>query len=106
MSVVTLLVAVRPRWRHVAPWVVLVDAAVVVLALAAKESGERLQARLQQLDPSVADQHSRDARLVPYLAVAVFVAALLVWVTQRFPSFVPLAVVLALVAGVGGVWWT
>jgi hypothetical protein len=106
MSVVTLAVAARPRWRQNAPWVVLVDGAVVVLALAAKESGERFQTRLQQFDPSVAGQHSRDGRLVPYLAAAVLLAAVLVWAGQRFPRIVPLAVALALVAGVGGVWWT
>ena len=106
MSVVTLAVAARPQWRQNAPWVVVVDAVVVVLALVAKESGEKLQARLQKLDPTVADQHSKDARLVPYLAIAVFVAAVLVWAAQRIPGIVPLAVAVALVAGVGGVWWT
>jgi uncharacterized membrane protein YqjE len=106
MSLVTIAIAVRPRWRQHAPVVALVDGVVVVIAVAAKESGERLQARLQQFDPSVARDHSQLGRLVPYVALAVFAAAVLVWATQRFPRIVPLAVVVALVAGAGGVWWT
>jgi hypothetical protein len=106
MSLVTIAVAVRPRWRHHAPLVAVVDGAVVVVALVAKESGERLQTRLQQFNPAVALDHSRQGALVPYVALGVFAAALLVWATQRFPRIVPLAVVVALVAGAGGVWWT
>jgi hypothetical protein len=106
MSLVTIAVAVLPRWRHRAPAVALIDAAVVFLALVARNTGAKLQTRLQQLDPAVAHDHSREGRLVPYVALAVFVAAVLVWMTQRFPRIVPLAVVVALAAGVGGVWWT
>ena len=106
MSLVTIAVAVRPRWRHYAPAVALIDAVVVVCALVVKESGERLQARLQQLNPAVAHDHSQQGRLVPYVALAVFVAAVLVWATQRFPRIVPLAVVVALGAGATGIYWT
>ena len=106
MSLVTIAIAVRPRWRHHAPAVAIIDAGVVIAALVAKESGERLQARLQPLNPTVAQDHGHQGRLLPYVAVGVFVAAVLVWATQRFPRIVPLAVVVALVAGAGGVWWT
>jgi hypothetical protein len=106
MSLVTVAIALRPRWRHYAPVVALIDAAVVVAALVAKESGERLQARLQQLNPAVAHDHGQQGRYVPYVALAVFVAAVLVWATQRFPRIVPLAVVVALGAGAAGVYWT
>jgi hypothetical protein len=106
MSLVTIGVAVRPRWRQYAPAVAVIDGLVVVAAWAAKESGEKLQARLQQFDPAVARDHGEHGALVPYVALGVFVAAVLVWATQRFPRIVPLAVVVALVAGAGGVWWT
>src|SRR4051812_2718888 len=106
MSLVTIAVAVRPRWRQHASWVALVDGVVVVIALVTKESGEELQARLQQFDPAVAQEHGQQGTLVPYVALAVFVAAVLVWATQRFARIVPLAVVVALLAGAGGVWWT
>ncbi|HYJ74689.1 MAG TPA: DUF2231 domain-containing protein [Kineosporiaceae bacterium] len=106
MSLVTIAVAVRPRWRQYAPAVAVIDGLVVVAAWVAKESGEKLQARLQQFDPAVARDHGEHGALVPYVALGVFVAAVLVWATERFPRIVPLAVVAALIAGAGGVWWT
>src|SRR3954449_10864807 len=77
MSVVTIAVAVRRRWRSAAPWVVLADAVVVVLAFAAKESGEVLQKRLSQFTPDVAHDHAEHGQFVPYFAVALLVAAVL-----------------------------
>jgi hypothetical protein len=40
------------------------------------------------------------------VALAVFLAAVLVWSTQRFPRIVPLAVIVAVLAGAGGLAWT
>jgi hypothetical protein len=105
-SILTIAVAVRPRWRHYAPVVAVIDGVVVVAAWVAKESGEKLQARLQQFDPQVAHDHGERGSLVPYVALAVFLAAVLVWATQRFPRVVPLAVVVAVLAGAGGLAWT
>jgi hypothetical protein len=107
MSIVTAAVAVRRSWRHYAPAVVVVDAVVLVLAFAAKESGERLQGRLQQLgNPAVAQDHGEKGALVPYVALGVLVAAVLVWLTTRSARFVPVAVVVSLVAGAVGIGWT
>src|SRR3954449_5828426 len=74
MSVVTVAVAVRRRWRSAAPWVVLADAAVVGLCYAAKESGEALQARLSQFTPDVAENHGRHGDRLWYFAIALLVA--------------------------------
>jgi hypothetical protein len=106
MSLVTIAIAVRPRWRHHAPVVAVIDGLVVVLAWVAKLSGEELQARLQGFDPQVAHDHGEQGSLVPYVALAVFAAAVLLWATQRFPGLVPLAVVVAVLAGAGGLAWT
>jgi hypothetical protein len=106
MSLVTIAVAVRRRWRSAAPWVVLADAAVVAAAFVAKESGEVLQARLSQINPGVAKDHANYGTYVPWFAVAVLVAAVLVWLTSRSARLVPVAVVAALVTGVGAIGWT
>ena len=106
MSIVTAAVALRPRWRQYAPAVAVIDGIVVVIAFVAKKSGEVLQARLQQLNPAVAHDHGAQGRLVPYVALGVFVAALLVWATSRWAGLVPVAVGVSLLAGVAGVGWT
>jgi uncharacterized membrane protein len=106
MSIVTVAVALRPVWRRYALPVVVVNAAVLVAAYAAKESGERLQARLQQFNPTVAQDHAQQAGRVPYVALGVLVAAVLVWLTSRSARLVPVAVVVALVAGAAGIGWT
>ncbi len=106
MAVVTVAVAVRRRWRAAAPWVVLADAVVVGLAFVAKESGEALQARLSQFNQGVAAQHGEQGELVPYVALGLLAAAVLVWLTSRSARLVPVAVVVSLVAGAGAVGWT
>jgi hypothetical protein len=106
MSLATIAVAVRRRWRSAAPWVVLADAVVVVLAFAAKESGEVLQKRLSQFTPDVAHDHAEHGRFVPYFAVALLVAAVLVWLTSRSARLVPAAVVVAVLTGVAALGWT
>ena len=106
MAVVTVAVAVRRGWRSAAPWVVLADAVVVGLAYAAKESGEVLQERLGQFTPNVAEDHGKHGELVPYFALALLVAAVLVWLTSRSARLVPVAVALAVLTGVGALWWT
>jgi hypothetical protein len=106
MSVVTIAVAVRRRWRSAAPWVVLADAVVVGLSYVAKESGEVLQARLSQFTPNVAEQHGELGALLWYFALALLVAAVLVWLTSRSARLVPVAVVVAVVTGVATLAWT
>jgi hypothetical protein len=105
MAVVTVAVAVRRRWRSAAPFVVLADAAVVGLTYVAKESGQVLQTRLGQFTPNVAQDHGKHGDLVPYFALALLVAAVLVWLTSRSARLVPAAVVVAILTGVASLWW-
>src|SRR3954453_11664753 len=95
MAVVTMAVAVRRRWRSAAPWVVLADAVVVGLSYGAKESGEALQARLSQFTPNVAEDHGKHGDGLWYFALALLVAAVLVWLTSRSARLVPTAVAVA-----------
>jgi uncharacterized membrane protein YqjE len=106
MALVTIAVAVRRRWRAAAPWVVAADAVVVALAFVAKESGEELQRRKQQFDPSVAQQHSEQGNVLWLFALGLLVAAVLVWFTSRSARLVPVAVVVAVLAGGAAVTWT
>ena len=106
VSLVTIAVAVRRRWRGAAPWVVLANVVVVVLAFVAEESGEVLQTRLAQFNPGVAQQHSEYGEQVTWFALALLVAAVLVWLTSRSARLVPVAVAVALLTGVGALWWT
>ena len=105
MAVVTVAVAVRRGWRAAAPWVVLADAVVVGLAYVAKESGEVLQKRLSQFTPDVAEDHGKHGDLLWYFALALLVAAVLVWLTSRTARLVPVAVAVAILAGVASLWW-
>ena len=54
----------------------------------------------------MAQDHGEKGALVPYVALGVLVAAVLVWLTTRSARFVPVAVVAALVAGAVGIGWT
>ena len=83
----------------------LADAVVVGLAYAAKESGEVLQKRLSQFTPNVAQDHGKHGDLVWYFALALLVAAVLVWLTSRSARLVPVAVTVAILAGVASLWW-
>src|SRR5690349_21116499 len=106
MAVVTVAVAVRRGWRAAAPWVVLADAVVVGLCYVAKESGEVLQARLSQVNPGVAQQHGELGAVLWYFALGLLVAAVLVWLTSRSARLVPVAVVVAIIAGAATLAWT
>ena len=107
MSLVTVAVAVRRRWRAAAPWVVAADAVVVVLAFVAKESGETLQRRLASINPAgVAQEHGEQGDLVWLFALGLLVAAVLVWLTSRSARLVPVAVVVSLLAAGGAAGWT
>ncbi len=105
MAVFTFAVALRPSWRRFAPVAVLGDAVVVGLTFVAKESGEQLQARLAQFQPGVAQEHSEQGDLLPYFAIGLLVAALLVWGGRRASALVPVSILVSLLAGAAGVYW-
>jgi hypothetical protein len=109
MSVVTALVAIRPAWRaRLAVWVVIADALVVACCFVARQSGERFQARLSALGSggTVAVSHGREGSLLPLFALALFVAAVVVWFTGRRPGLAMFGVLLAVVTGLAAIGWT
>jgi glucan phosphoethanolaminetransferase (alkaline phosphatase superfamily) len=106
MALVTIAVAVRRRWRSGAPWVVAANAVVVALAYVAKESGAALQRRLQQFDAGVAKEHGEQGNLLWFFALGLLAAAVLVWLTSRSARLVPVAVVVAVLAGGAAGTWT
>jgi hypothetical protein len=103
MSLVTVAVAARPGWRVAALPVAVADAAVFVGALVAKESGEALQRRL---GGRIAQDHGDQGDLLPWFALALLAAAVVVWFARRRAGLVPLSIVLAVMAGVAAVSWT
>lgn len=81
-AIVTTAVAARPRWAARAGWWVLaLDVLVYAATLVAKESGERLFARLSE--PQVALAHTRLGDAMPWYSLAIVVVALLVVVCHR-----------------------
>ena len=109
MSVVTFVVALRRSWRQAAGWwVVAADLVVFLLALVARLSGRNLQLRLSALlGGPVAVQHGRAGMLVPWFALGVVIAAILVALVARSgPVLVGLAILLAGVTGAVAIGWT
>ena len=109
MSIVTFVVALRRSWRRSAAWwVVAADLVVFLLALVARQSGRNLQARLSALLGSpVAVQHGRAGTLVPWFALGVLIAAILIALVARSgPVLVGLAITLAAVTGAVAIGWT
>jgi len=108
MALVTIAVALRPAWRSVAPWVVVADAAVLVCAFVAKETGEKFQGRLSRLRGGavVAKEHADQGALLPYFALALLVAGVVVWFARRRSGLTAVSVVLAVVTGLAAIGWT
>jgi hypothetical protein len=111
MSLLTILVAVLPKWRKPGAGlaVLVADIAVYGLAFVTKESGERLQARLQQFSPSSPElaDHTRWGDLLPWFALGLAVAALLLYIGLRTRgAFLVIAALLVLLAGGAATGWT
>ncbi len=106
-ALLTIAVAARRSWRRHAPLVVGVDAVVLVLTWVATQSGQRLQARLEQLSggAGVAREHAADGGLLPWFALALLGAAVLVWATRDRPRLAPVSLAAAAVTGVGAIAW-
>jgi hypothetical protein len=102
----TVLVTAVRRWRAAAGWVALADAALVPLALLARQSGLTLQRRLSQFNPGVAAGHGRQGRQLWLFALALAVAAGLAWWAARRDRWRGAALVLVVLAAAGAVGWT
>ena len=108
MALVTIAVAARPAWRPAAVWVVVADVLVLGCAFVAKESGEKFQGRLSNLrgGAAVAKQHADQGALLPWFALALLVAAVVVLLARRRPVLAVPAVALAVLAGLAAITWT
>lgn len=112
-ALLTLLTAARPAWRAWLPAAAVVDAAMVVLCVVARQSGQMLQARVQQFGGAgVAESHGQQGTWLWVFATVLLVTALLAWWAARrgrgtVPVPVPaLVLVLVGLAAVSAVGWT
>ena len=109
MSLVTVLVAVVPRWRKgPAVATAVIDAGLIGLVWATAESGDKLQVRLsQRAGEVIAKEHGDRGGLMIWFAVALFAAALLtVLIARRGGILAGLAIVVAIACAAGTVGWT
>ncbi len=107
MSVVTIAVAVRPAWRRFGIYVLGVDVVVFLATGVAWFSGRALYHRIGQFGRNdLAAKHVGYGTWLPLFAVGLVVAALLVVLAARRPALGPVAVVVAVVAGLAGIGWT
>jgi len=103
MAVVTLVVALRQKWREALAWpVVALNALVLGATFVAKESGEALERRL---GVNVADHEAWGSKL-PYVAAALLVVSVFVAIWRRNSRFGPIAVVLTIIVAGVTVFWT
>jgi hypothetical protein len=111
MSLLTILVAVVPRWRRPGAGlaVLIADLVVYGLAFVTKESGEKLETRLNQFSPSSTElaDHTKWGDSLPWFALALVVAALVLYLglRTRGPLLV-IAAVLVVLAGASATGWT
>lgn len=107
MAVATLLVALVPRWRQVAvPWIVAANLVVVVIAFITKQSGESLEEMLGEQSAAI-DKHANYGDLLPWFAVALLVASVLLWIGVRSGGpLLAVAILLVGVAAIGSIGWT
>ncbi len=77
----TIAVAVRPSWRRFAPALAVLNAAVMVAAFVAVQSGESLEHRVEQFsEPAGLHDHAEWGERLMFLAAALFIGALVIWV--------------------------
>lgn len=104
MSLASVAVAVRKQWGRAAKWVVVGNVVVVAISFVAKQSGEELQERLGD---EVAEQHSEYGDVLPWFAVALLLASVVVWyASTRTGAVVTVSIVLVALAAVGALTWT
>lgn len=104
MSLVSVAVAVWKPWRRAAKWVVAANAAVVAISFVAKQSGEELQERF---GGEIAQDHSEYGELLPWFAVALFAASVVVYfASTRSGAVVAVSIGLVVVCAVAALAWT
>ena len=105
MALLTVAVAVRASWRPYARWVLVGNLGVLVAAVGARQSGLKLYSRVSQFGtPSdLVETHASYGKVMPLFALLLVVAAAVVVASVSRPSVVPVAVVVAVVAGLAGI---
>jgi hypothetical protein len=104
MALVTVVVALRPRWREQLAWpVVVINALVLGMTVAAKQSGEAFVRQLGGVE--VADHAAWGDRL-PLVASGLLVVSVIVAIGRRSERIGPIAIVLSLIAAGLTVYWT
>jgi hypothetical protein len=111
MSLLTILVAIWPKWRKTsfALGVLVADLVVYGMAFVTQQSGEKLQARLDQFSPSPPEllDHAKWGQYLPWFALALAVAAALLYLGLRIRgALLPIAVVLVILSGGAATAWT
>jgi uncharacterized membrane protein len=105
MAVLTVLVAVLGRWRRGAWWTVGGNAVVTVMALVAKESGERLEAALPPGDEAI-ERHTELGDVLPLFALGLLVASVVSALVRSNARLRWVGAALVIAAGVAAVVWT
>lgn len=104
MALVTVVVALRQPWREKLAWpVVVLNALVLGMTFAAKQSGEALAQRMQGLDISA---HASWGERLPLIATGLLVVSVIVAIGRRNARFGPIAIALSLIAAGLTVFWT
>jgi phosphatidylglycerophosphate synthase len=105
MALLTVAVAVLGRWSRGAWPVVAGNVVVTVMALVAKESGERLQAALPVQSEAI-ERHAGLGDRLPLFALGVLAASLLVALLRSSARLRWVGVAVTAVAAAAAVTWT
>ena len=102
-ALLTIAIALRPSWRRHARLLVLFNALVALAAVVAKQSGEKLLARVTQISPAsdTLNTHTQWGSRLVLLAVALVVMALLITISSWVPALGRVVAVAAVLVAVG-----
>jgi uncharacterized membrane protein len=103
----TIAVSVRAAWRPYAKYLLGVNVLVLVVAFVARQSGEALYERISSFgENELVENHVDYGSVLPLFALFLVVAAAVVMASVGRPKLAPVAIVVAVVAGLAGIGWT
>ena len=105
LAVVTVLVTFVRRWRGAAWLVVAANAVVTVMALVAKESGERLEDALP-VESEAIERHAELGDVLPLFALGLLVASVVAALLRSNARLRWVGIALVVVAGAAAITWT
>jgi hypothetical protein len=104
MAVITIVVAIRKGLRErYSWWVTGANAAMFVVTLITKQSGEALQ---QARGGQLAIEHGQLGSLLPWFALVLTLASAAVATTSRNRALGPVSVVFSILAAIAATYWT